>query len=192
MKQEREAWRKKTKRVDPSRYIFLDEANAKTTMSRLYGRAPRGERVEEYIHDCRWESTTMLAGLCWTGSGPCLTYSGGTDIPTMLTYVQRLLLPVLGPEHIVVMDNLTSHKNAEVIAAIESTGAQVWLLPRYSPDLNPIERMWSKVKAYLRKVAARTQEDLITAIRDALAAITPQDAQNWAKHSGYTLTHAKS
>jgi transposase len=110
----------------------------------------------------------------------------------MRTYVERLLAPVLGPEHIVVMDNLSSHKHAEVIASIEPTGAQVWFLPRYSPDFNPIERMWSKVKAYLRKVAARTKEDLIATIGEALATITSQDAQNWTKHAGYASANTES
>lgn len=192
MKRERQAWQEKVKGLDPSRFIFLDEANAKTTMTRLYGRGPLGMRVVDHVPDGRWESTTMLAGLAWEGAGPCLTYQGGTDIPTMLTYVKRLLVPVLRPRHIVVMDNLSSHKHRKVAAAIESTGAQVWFLPRYSPDFNPIERMWSKVKAYLRKVAARTKEALFKAIGEALATITAEDARNWTRHAGYNVANNES
>lgn len=187
---EREAWVKKIEGVDPSRMWFLDEANAKTTMTRLHGRAPRGERVRDYVPDGRWSSTTMLAAVNWNGSGPCLTYSGGTDVPTMQTFAELLLAPHLGPDDIVVMDNLNSHKHPDVISAIEATGAKVWLLPRYSPDLNPIEKMWSKIKAHLRKAAARTTESLITAIREALESITASDAQNWYRHCGYPHPHA--
>lgn len=189
---ERTAWDIKTQGVNPSRYVFLDEANAKTTMTRLYGRAPRGERVVDHVPDGRWSSTTMLAGIDWNGAGPCMTYSGGTDVPTMQAFVEQLLAPVLRPDHIVVMDNLNSHKHADVVAAITATGAQVWFLPRYSPDLNPIEKMWSKMKARLRKVAARTTSALITAIGEALATVTPTDARNWFKHCGYPEPHTDS
>lgn len=159
-------------------------------MTRLYGRAVRGERVKDFVPDGRWSSTTMLAAMNWNGSGPCLTYSGGTDVPTMMAFVEQLLAPQLGPGDIVVMDNLSSHKHRDVLAAIQATGATVRLLPRYSPDLNPIEKMWSKVKAHLRKTAARTAEGLLEAIREALESITASDAQNWYRHCGYTHPHA--
>lgn len=168
---------------------FLDEANAKTTMTRLHGRAARGQRVKDYVSDGRWSSTTMLAAIHWDGSGPCLTYSGGTDVPTMQAFVEQLLAPELGLDDIVVMDNLNSHKHPDVVAAIEATGAKVWLLPRYSPDLNPIEKMWSKMKARLRKTAARTPETLVEAIREALESITADNARNWYRSCGYSNPH---
>ena len=117
---ERTAWDIKTHRVNSSRDVFLDEANAKTTMTRLSGRAPRGQRVVDHVPDGRWSSTTMLAGIHWNGAGPCLTYSAGTAVPTMQAFVEQLLAPVLSPDHIVVMDNLNSHKHPEVVAAIAS------------------------------------------------------------------------
>lgn len=168
---------------------FLDEANAKTTMTRLYGRAARSMRVKDYVPDGRWSSTTMLAAIHWDGAGPCLTYSGGTDVPTMQTFVEQLLAPELGPDDIVVMDNLNSHKHPDVVAVIEATGAKVWPLPRYSPDLNPIEKMWSKMKAHLRKTAARPPETLVEAIREALESITADNAQNWYRSCGYSNPH---
>lgn len=182
---ERTAWEAKILGIDPSRFVFLDEANAKTNMTRLYGRALCGQRVNDYQSDARWSSTTMLAAVNWHGAGPCLTYSGGTDVAAMLTFVEQLLAPTLGPENIVVMDNLSSHKHPSVIAAIEATGAKVWFQPRYSPDYNPIEKMWSKVKAILRKISARTTESLLAAIGEALKSITASDAQNWFRHCGY-------
>ena len=106
----------------------------------------------------------------------------------MQTYVEIFLATTLGPGDIVAMDNLSSHKNVEVIAMIEATGAEVWFLPRYSPDYNPIEEMWSKVKAYLRKVEARSRKALINAIGKALESVTAQDAAGWFAHCGYPCT----
>lgn len=159
-------------------------------MARLYGRAPSGQRVVDYVPDGRWESTTMLAALSCAGSCAALTYEGGTDVMTMLTFAEDVLAPTLGPGTIVAMDNLSSHKDPRVIAALEATGAEVWFIPRYSPDLNPIEHMWSKVKTFLRTVAARTKEALIAAIGDALRAVTGQDAVNWFAHCGYPNTES--
>lgn len=186
---ERGEWKQKVAGIKASRFWFLDESNAKTTMTRLHGRAARGQRVKDDVPDGRWSSTTMLAAIHWNGSGPCLTYSGGTDVPTMQTFVEQLLAPELGPDDIVVMDNLNSHKHPDVVAAIEATGASVWPLPRYSPDLNPIEKMWSKMKAHLRKIAARTPEMLVEAIRKALESITAENARNWYRSCGYSNPH---
>ena len=165
--------------------MFLDESNAKTTMTRLYGRAPRGERVKDYVPDGRWHSMTMLTALRHDGTTTAMVYEGGTDIMAMQTFAESFFKATLKPGDIVAMDNLTSHRNPEVVAAIEATGAEVWFLPRYSPDYNPIEEMWSKVKSYLRKVAARTEDALIQAIREALENVTAQDAAGWYGHSGY-------
>lgn len=154
-------------------------------MTRLYGRAPRGERVVDYIPDGRWESLTMLSTIRYDGTAIAMVYEGGTDAAAMQTFVTAQLVDALKPGDILVMDNLSSHHNPDVIAAVEATGAEVWFLPRYSPDYNPIEEMWSKVKAYLRKVGARTKEALIRAIANALEAITHQDAVGWFKDAGY-------
>jgi transposase len=186
IERERREWAERVHGVDPSRFVFLDETNAKTTMTRLYGRAPRGERVVDYVPDGRWESLTLLATLSLEGATAALTYEGGTDAGTMLSFVEQVLVPTLKPGQIVVMDNLSSHKDADVIAAIQAAGAEVWFLPRYSPDLNPIEEMWSKIKAWLRKTGARAKDALIDAIGEALRRVTPSDAEGWFNHRGYT------
>ena len=160
-------------------------------MTRLYGRARRGQRVVEYVPDGRWEAYTILGALTALGAGPMLTYSGGTDVATMTTYVTECLAPTLNAGDVVIMDNLSAHKHPDVIAALEATGAKVKLLPRDSPDFNPIELMWSKIKTFLRSAKARTTDALITAIRQALETITPQDAQNWLRHCGYCRAHTQ-
>ena len=172
---ERAQWPTAMQRIELKRLHFLDESCAKTIMTRLYGRAKRGQRVIDYVPDGRWESWTMLGALTLSGAGPMFTYSGGTDVATMTTYVTECLAPSLGAGDVVVMDNLSAHKHADVVTAIEATGAKVSFLPRYSPDLNPIELMWSKIKSYLRKAKARTTETLITAT----------DALHWFRHCGY-------
>jgi transposase len=187
---ERQEWLADVEGVAPGRLIFLDQSNAKTDMTRRYGRAPRGERVLGYVPDGRYESMTMLSALDYEGTTHCVVYEGGTDVPVMRTIVEECLAPALSPRDIVSMDNLAAHHNPEVVAAIEATGAEVWFLPRYSPDMNPVEPMWSKVTAYLQKAAARTKQDLLDAIGKALDTITPTDAKNWYQHCGYAQTHS--
>jgi len=171
--------------MDPQRLVFLDESGAKTNMTRLYGRALRGERVVDYVPDGRWESLTMLSALRVNGNTVAMVYQGGTDILAMQTYVESFLATTLKAGDIVVMDNLSSHRNAEVVGMIEATRAEVWFLPRYSPDYNPIEEMWSKIKACLRKVKARSRKKLINAIGKAHESVTAQDAAGWFAHCGY-------
>jgi len=154
-------------------------------MTRLYGRAVRGKRVVDYVPDGRWESVTMLSTIRYDGTAMALVYEGGTDAAAMQTFVEEQVVNSLKPTDILVMDNLSSHHDPDVIAAVEATGAQVWFLPRYSPDYNPIEEMWSKVKAYLKKVKARTKATLIRAIGDALNTVTSQDAAGWFGNAGY-------
>lgn len=186
IEQERQEWAQRVHGIGRDRFVFVDETNAKTTMTRLYGRAPVGERVVEYVPDGRWESLTLVAALSLEGATAALTYEGGTDSTTMLSFVEQVLVPTLKPGQIVVLDNLSSHKNADVIAAIRAAGADVWFLPRYSPDLNPIEEMWSKTKAWLRKTGARVRDALIDAIGTALRQVTQNDAKGWFNHCGYT------
>ena len=154
-------------------------------MTRRYGRAPRGERVVDYVPDGRWESITMLSALRYDGSTTCVVYSGGTDKAVMHTFAEEVLAPTLSPEDIVVMDNLSAHHDAGVIAAIEASGAQVWHLPPYSSDYNPIEEMWSKVKAYLETLAARDRQALLNAIAEAHDTVTADNAAHWYAHCGY-------
>jgi transposase len=190
IEQERQEWAERVHGIGLDRFVFVDETNAKTTMTRLYGRAPVGERVVEYVPDGRWESLTLVAALSLEGATAALTYEGGTDSTTMLSFVEQVLVPTLKPGQIVVLDNLSSHKTADVIAAIRAAGADVWFLPRYSPDLNPIEEMWSKIKAWLRKTGARVTDALIDAIGTALRQVTKNDAKGWFNHCGYTNTRS--
>jgi transposase len=186
--QARQRWRRRTARIDPQRLKFLDQTNAKTTFTRLYGRALRGQRVREAVPDGRWYSLTLMGTLGWEGDTTAFTYEGGTDVMAMLTYAKHLLVPQLRPRQILVLDRLSSHLDATVIAEIEKTGAAVWHLPPYSHDLNPIEHMGSKIKAYLRKVKPRDTHSLIAAIGEALGTITPTDAVHWFAHCGYPHT----
>src|SRR3954463_12335759 len=167
---------------DPDRFIFLDESNAKATMTRRYGRAPRGERVVDHVPAGQYHSTTILGALRHDGTVAAMVYEGGTDVAVMRAFAAGELQAILRPRDIVVMDNLSAHKDAGVIAAIESAGAIACYLPPYSPDFNPIEKMWAKVKEPLRSLKARTAETLLDAIGVALRAVTPTDAEGWFAH----------
>jgi transposase len=174
--------------VDPDRFVFLDESNAKTTMTRLYGRAPRGERVVDHVPAGEYHATTILGALRHDGTIAALVYEGGTNVSVMQAFAEGQLQTILRPKDIVVMDNLAAHKNARVIAAIKSAGAVVCFLPPYSPDLNPIEKMWSKVKELLRSAKARTADALLDAIGTALRQVSINDAEGWFAHCGYGNT----
>jgi transposase len=167
--------------------IFLDESGAKTNMTRLRGRAPRGERVHASAPCGRWQTTTMISSIRVDGTTACLTLAGPTDAEVFQTYVKEVLGPTLRTGDVVVMDNLSSHKTEETLELIRQRGAQVQFLPAYSPDLNPIEMMWSKVKNSLRSAEARTPPELTKAIGTALAGVTAQDARNWFAHCGYNF-----
>jgi transposase len=185
MKAQREAWKQKTANVDLRRFVFLDESGAKTNMTRLYGRAFGGQRVRDNAPHGHWCTTTMISSIRLDGSTAPLVIEGPTDRDVFESFVSQVLVPTLGAGDIVVMDNLSPHKTSAVLDAIEATGAEVWFLPPYSPDFNPIEKMWSKIKAFLRKVKARTYEALIAAIGAALATVTGSDALNWFQSCGY-------
>jgi transposase len=167
--------------------IFLDESGAKTNMTRLRGRAPRGERVHAAVPQGRWQTTTMISSIRVDGTTACMALDGPTDAEVFRAYVKEVLLPTLKADDVVVMDNLSSHKSDGIIELIEQRGAQVQFLPAYSPDFNPIEMMWSKVKNSLRSAEARTPTDLLKAIAAALNHVTPQDARNWFAHCGYSF-----
>jgi transposase len=173
--------------LDPARLIFLDESGAKTNLTRLCGRALRGERVHASAPCGHWHTTTMISSIRLDGSTACLAIEGATDTEVFQTYVREVLCPTLRTGDVVVMDNLSPHKNNQTMALITHAGAQVLFLPAYSPDLNPIEKMWSKVKGCLRTAEARTQETLIEAIGAALRTVTPQDATNWFASCGYSF-----
>ncbi len=156
-------------------------------MTRLRGRAPRGERVHASAPAGHWQTTTMIAAIRLTGQTAALAIEGATDTAVFQVYVREVLCPTLQPGDIVVMDNLSPHKNETTLALIEAVGATVLFLPAYSPDLNPIEPMWSKVKQALRSAEARSWEALLAAIATALASVTAQDAAAWFAHCGYNF-----
>jgi transposase len=167
--------------------VFLDESGAKTNMTRLRGRALRGKRLYASAPQSHWHTTTMICSMRLDGSTACMTVEGATDTEVFRAYVRQVLGPTLRAGDLVIMDNLSPHKSAETLGLIQERGAHVLFLPPYSPDLNPIEKMWSKLKEFLRSAEARTQPSLIQAIASALEAITPQDAINWFASCGYSF-----
>jgi transposase len=152
VRQKRAAFRTRTRGVDPDRFVFLDEVGAHTALTRLYGRAPRGQRLYDAVPLAAWQMTTLIAAIRRTGVVAPLLFTGATDETAFRTYVEQVLVPVLRPGDIVVLDNLPAHRAGWVARRIRKAGAGVWYLPPYSPDYNPIEKVWAKVKAYLRKL----------------------------------------
>jgi transposase len=169
------------------RLVFIDESAAKTNMTRLYGWAPRGQRAHDRAPHGHWGTRTMLSSIRADGATACMTVDGATDTDVFLAYVEAVLAPTLRAGDIVVMDNLRPHYGSAAVARIRAAGAEVLYLPAYSPDFNPIEPMWSKIKAFLRRVEARTSEALDVAIRAAFKNITRKDAVSWFTHCGYTF-----
>ena len=174
--------------MDLAKLVFVDESGAKTDMTRLYGRAKAGQRATDTAPLGHWCTTTMISSVRLDGSTACMVVDGATTKDIFRAYIEHILLPTLNRGDVVVLDNLSSHKNQEIRDMIESTGARLWFLPPYSPDLNPIEKMWSKIKAILRKLKARTEQKLITAIARALEQVTASDAKGWFKSCGYVNT----
>ena len=156
-------------------------------MTRLRGRAPRGQRLLAKCPHGHWRTTTMISSIRLDGSTACLTIEAATDTDVFRAYVREILCPKLHPGDVVIMDNLSPHKNDQTLALICAAGASGEFLPAYSPDFNPIELMWSKVKAILRAAEARTAPDLLAAIGQALRRVTAQDAAHWFAHCGYSF-----
>ena len=167
--------------------MFLDESGASTQMTRNYGRAPRGDRVPEGTPNSHWSTLTMLAALTTQGLQAPMTIESPTDGDVFLAYLEQVLCPQLQPGQVVIMDNLSAHKVQGVREQIEARGARLIYLPAYSPDFNPIEQAWSKIKQSLRSAKARTLEALESAIAAALAAVTAENALAWFSHCGYGL-----
>jgi transposase len=176
--------------VDPSRLVFVDESGASTAMDRTYGRCSSGKRVDGPVPHGHWKVTTLTAAVRLGGvpEAACLAFDGATDAACFEAYAARCLAPSLRPGDIVILDNPGSHKRPPPIAAIEAAGATARFLPAYSPDLNPIEKMFSKLKALLRKAKARSVEALYDAIGEGLRAVTASDIANWFRSCGYRQT----
>jgi transposase len=181
----RAAWTDDQPKLDPDHLVFIDETGTSTNMARLRGRAARGERLIGKVPHGHWKTTTFVAALRSTAlTAPCVI-DGPMNGSAFLAYVQQILAPTLSPGDIVVLDNLSSHKVPGVREAIEATGAQLLYLPPYSPDLNPIEQLFAKLKALLRKAAERSRDGLWNRIANLLGAFTPGECANYFRNSGY-------
>jgi transposase len=164
--------------IDPDRLVFVDESGAKTSMTRTYGRAPVGERVHGAVPG-HWESLTLICAMRLSGVTAPVVFQGATDTAAFRSYVEQVLVPELRPDDVVIWDNLKPHKAQAVVAAVEQVGAMVVPLPPSSPDLTPIEEMFSKVKGALRSAAARSTSALYVAIGSALHEVSQQDILGW-------------
>lgn len=186
----RRTWRTKTRPIDAQRLIFVDETGVTTKMTRRYARAPANQRVYTEVPYRHYKSLTVLGGMRLGGSEelPTLVYQGGTTTERMLEYIHGPLGEVLRPDDIVIADNLAAHKASKVAETLQEREADIWLLPPYSPDLNPIERLWSKIKTQLRQAKATTVERLKQVTRRAIKTITNADIRGWIKHSNYLTT----
>ena len=171
--------------LDPEKLVFIDETWVKTNMARLRGRAPKGERLRAAVPHGHWRTTTFIGGLRLTGLAAPMVLDGPVNGVWFQAYVDQVLVPTLSPGDVVIMDNLGSHKGPQVRASIEAIGAKLLYLPPYSPDFNPIENAFSKLKALLRKAAQRTVEGLWTAIGKLLDDFTPTQCANFFANAGY-------
>ena len=186
----RARWRVWQRYMDRDRFVFLDETGAATNMTRRYGWGPRSERVVDSAPHGHWRTTTSVAGLRSTGIVAPLVLDGPMTGEAFRVYVGEVLVPALSPEDVVVLDNLPAHKVAGVRSAIEAAGASTLYLPPYSPDLNPIEQAFAKLKAGLRKAAARTRETLWSAIGQLLGSFSPEECRRYLANSGYAFEQA--
>lgn len=181
----RRNWKKHQDKIDPKRLVFIDETWIKTNMTRTCGRCRKGERLLAKVPNGHWKTLTFVGALRLDRfTAPCVI-DGPIDGESFLAYVEQCLVPTLKEGDIVVMDNLGSHKGKAVRAAIRKAGAKLFLLPKYSPDLNPIEKAFSKIKTLLRKAAERTVEALWKRLGTFLQTIPPQECANYFKSAGY-------
>src|SRR5262245_13658067 len=181
----RAAWRGEQYTLDVDRLVFIDETGTATNMARRYGRSPRGERCLAKVPHGHWKTTTFVAGLrVGALTAPCVI-DGPMNGDSFLAYVEQVLVPTLRGGDIVIMDNLAAHKVEGVREIVEATGAKLRYLPAYSPDFNPIEQLFAKLKALLRKAAERTVDALWNRIADLLVEFTPAECANYFRNTGY-------
>jgi transposase len=174
--------------MDPARFVFLDETGTATNMTRRYGRSLSGTRLVAAAPHGHWRTTTFIAGLRQTGIVAPLVLEGPITGPAFRAYVEQFLAPALAPGDVVVLDNLAAHRVDGVRQAIATARASILYLPPYSPDLNPIEQLFAKLKALLRKAAARTRDELWSTIGRLLEACPPAECQRYLHHCGYGST----
>ena len=184
--QKRKEWEESQKNIPGKRFIFIDESAAKTNMVRLYGRSQKGQRCFDKAPH-KWKTITMLSSVRSDGHTEALVFKGALNRDIFEIYVEKILAPSLRPGDIVVMDNLSAHQSPKVEKIIRSRHAELRFLPPYSPDLNPIEKMWSKVKQILRGMMARAEDALFDAIGTALSRVTASDAEGWYRACGYFI-----
>jgi transposase len=184
--QARGLWRWLASHFDARRLVFVDESGFNTSMTRLYARAPKGKRAYGKVPRNRGKNTTLIAAITLEGAmGAPMTVEGATDSEAFEAYVEHFLAPTLQKGQVVVLDGLGAHRPKRIRELVEARGADLVFLPSYSPDLNPIEEAFSKVKALVRKEGARLSEALVEAIGRTLAAVTAEDAAGWFAHAGY-------
>ena len=184
----RQEWFEGQVDLDPERLVFIDETWASTNMARLHGRTPKGERLRAGIPHGHWKTTTFVAGLRLTGMMATMVLDGPINRDAFQAYVEQVLVRELRPGDIVIMDNLSSHKGAAIRQAIEAAGARLLFLPPYSPDFNPIENAFAKLKALLRAAAERTVDALWTTIGCLIDRFTPRECANYFAAAGYDAT----
>lgn len=182
----RTAWRERAPTWDPAHLVFLDETGVTTNLLRRYGRAPRGVRVYDDAPFARWQTSTFIAALRLTGLTAPGVFDGAIDGPSFLAYVEQILVPTLQRGDLVIADNLSAHKVTGVRRAIESAGATLVYLPPYSPDLNPIELCFAKLKAIVRAARCRTIDTLWPLLGESLQHFSPVECRNYFRHAGYS------
>lgn len=188
MQQARKEWKETQSTLATHRLFFLDESGINTKMIRLYGRSQKGIRCVDKVPHGHWKTNTFIAALSHDGLVAPWVLDGPMNKEAFVTYLEEVLGPILKPGDILIMDNLSSHKNIAVPKIIEARGAKILFLPAYSPDLNPIENFFSKLKAHLRKAAARTLDTILSSISYILNSLTKEECSNYFRHSGYTGT----
>ena len=174
---------------DAGQYVFVDESGVTTDLLRRYGRSPRGTRVADHTPCSHWQTHTVVAALRPTALTATAVFDGPIDSDTFRAYVEQVLVPTLHPGDVVVLDNLAVHKQPEIRLAIEHVGAHLRFLPPYSPDFNPIELAFAKLKAFLRAVRPRTFDQVCDLIRTATALFLPDECRNYVRHCGYRVLH---
>ena len=188
MARARRRWMREQGMFDPARLVFIDETATSTNMARLRGRCPRGMRLIDHVPYGHWKTITFVAGLRRRAMVAPFVLDGAMNATTFIAYLKQYLVPTLKRGDIVLMDSLPVHKVAAVRAVIEAAGATLRYLPKYSPDLNPIEQAFSKLKAHLRKAGERTIPHLCRRIGALMATFSPQECTNFFRHAGYAST----
>jgi transposase len=187
----RRQWRETLPLHDAGQYVFVDESGVTTDLLRRYARSPRGTRIADHTPCSHWETHTVVAALRPTALTATAVFDGPIDSATFRAYVEQVLVPTLRPGDVVVLDNLAAHKQPEVRAAIEQVGARLRFLPPYSPDFNPIELAFAKLKAFLRAARPRTFEHVCELMAAALGLFMPDECANFVTHCGYRFTTSK-